>query len=153
MRIPLTQTSAACVVDALIRLWNFVEDPWECHIGSMSAKPNNVILLTDTGGRKAGRIQRSGEDVLKHSFQVRVRSTTYETGWQMAKRIENGLLRGVRNKKVTVKVFEGLATEYNLIVDAMAFMLTSPTTFLGLNENNRTREFSLNGLLTAMEIH
>ncbi len=153
MRIPLTNVSAAFVVDALIREWGFVDGTWICRIGSIPSEPNNVILLTDTGGRKAGRIARSGEEVIKHKIQVRVRSDTYETGFQKIKQIENGLLKGVRNKQIDVLMFEGLPNEQPITVDAMAFMLTSPVGFLGMNEDNRTRDFSLNGLLTAMEIH
>lgn len=149
MYIPLINVSAAMCIDAFLRYHSIIDDvDWAGGYGVMPADPDNYIHSRDTGGRNQAVIQRSGEMVLKHAVQVRVRCLTYY-GITKCNQIQHALVKGIRLLTLTVPDSRDVPFE----VLMTSFQVTSPTTFLGLNENNRTQDFSLNGFLSAKEIH
>ena len=148
MRIPLTNVSAAMCIDAVLRYWDLIDAQWPGVINTNPDQPDDLIRVRDTGGVTQGRIQRGGEAIIKHGFQIMVRSDT-DLAFKKCKDIENALLLGVRLLTIPVEDFAG----NQISVQLTNVKLISPTTFISVETNNLRRYYSLNALLTAMEIH
>ena len=56
-------------------------DDWAIFVGSLPDKPYRAAAVYDTAGLLDGRIQSSGEAIIHHGVQLRVRSDSYNVGW------------------------------------------------------------------------
>lgn len=148
MFIPLTNVSAAMVLECYLRDQGFIDGAdWQGGFGIMPADHTNYILVRDSGARKLARIARTGSLVKKYAVQIRTRCMTYE-GYTKLANIENGLSLGLRQSTLTV--LDARGQSFQVLVSS--FEVVTPATFLGANVNDRSLDFSLNGFLNAKEI-
>lgn len=54
---------------------------WKLFIAHQPAKPTRCAVLYDTSGINDGRLMSSGEQIVHHGIQLRIRSEDYQNGW------------------------------------------------------------------------
>lgn len=60
-------------------------------IGREPATPNNTVTLFDTGGDRPDLFMNRLEQYERPALQIRVRNTTYATGWKLINDIKDSL--------------------------------------------------------------
>jgi hypothetical protein len=98
--------SPAKVMRALLVAKGWAADPgpaavWPAHYAGEPDAPDDVITVRDTAGRRHGR-SMSGEQDLHHGFQIRVRSTTHDVGYDKANYLADSLDKNVSMYGVTL---------------------------------------------------
>jgi hypothetical protein len=111
---------------------------WACYLGFLpdgAPAPDNAACSYDTPGLLDGRLMKTGENIIHHGVQIKVRSKTYISGWRK--------IYDVAQKFETVKhatvVLEG--TSYNVQAVSQVGSILS----LGVDEGTKRRDlFTLN---------
>lgn len=101
--------------------------------------PDNCITVYDTSGERNGRTNPDSEVQTKHSFQVRVRSTTHDVGFAKA----NGIaisMDNVYNRTVHI-------ADVNYLVMAIVDRGDVLTLGKGLDPEDRRSLFTINAFV------
>ncbi len=64
---------------------------WPVYVSLTQQKPDDQIILADTGGTKDGRLMRTGENVIHPGVQIRVRSKDVGLAYEKAVQISLAL--------------------------------------------------------------
>lgn len=70
---------------------------WPIKTASEPTNPDDVITLYDTEGINQARTMADGARIIHHGFQVRVRGTDYDSGYEKANEIALGLDAAYKN--------------------------------------------------------
>ena len=87
--------SPAHILKTYLQAQGFGTDPpsegvWPTYVSSLPSTdgdPDDALALYDTAGVLDGRIMRTGESVIHHGLQLRVRSRSYATAYQKIQEI------------------------------------------------------------------
>lgn len=92
--------SPAQIVQALLVQLGLATDPvlnpgaaWPAFVRSEPNVPDDCITVKDTAGVSDGRSMINGELWEHYGFQIRVRSTSDQVGWNQAEAIREGLAK------------------------------------------------------------
>lgn len=112
---------------------------WSSFLSSMADAPDNAAALYDTPGLKDGRLHKTGENIIHHGVQIKIRSATYIKGWRKIYDI--------------AQAFETLKNEQLLLEDTnykiQAVSQAGTILALGVEEGTKRRDlFTLNVIVT-----
>lgn len=112
--------------------------PWACYLGSLpdgAGIPDNAVASYDTPGLTDGRLMKTGENIIHHGVQIKVRGKAYITGWR---KIYDIAQKFEKVKHTTVVVED---TSYNVQAVSQVGTILS----LGVDEGTKRRDlFTLN---------
>jgi hypothetical protein len=111
MNTPAQDTARYLVAEGVAASFGGAAD-WSAYVGREPLAPDNVVTVYDTGGPVGPLV-----DLRRPSIQVRVRSVTYETGWEKANEILQTLVQpfqGVSVPDATILVWD-LSTDVMFI--------------------------------------
>lgn len=81
---------------------NGASSDWPIFRSNIPDLPDNCIVTYDTGNIQQGRYMTDGAYADRPGLMVKVRSHTYDTGWEKSKRIAAYLDESVRQTQATV---------------------------------------------------
>ena len=111
---------------------------WPIFVGHMPDTPDIIICVYDTAGVKDGRLM-TGKTIRHHGWQIRVRTTEYDTGFVKMEMLADYLDTVLRE---TV-VIDGITYVIQVVVQ------TSGPVSIGQEPDAKRREnFTLNGIMT-----
>lgn len=103
---------------------------------------DNWVVVFNTGGVKQGRLMGTGQEVIKPTVQLRVRSADAAGGWKKITELSTVLSQAAGQ---TVSVSDGVTTQLVKIKNAS---VTSPPVSIGRAENQRRENHTANYMLT-----
>lgn len=83
--------------------------PWMTFVQHMMDAPDNCFAVNDVGGRKQGRLQKTGEVIYRPAVIITIRAKTFELGWAKGQDIL-AVVDAIRDQSVTVISSEGNET-------------------------------------------
>ena len=112
---------------------------WPVFVSSEPPAPDECATLSDTPGMNDGRTLDVGLNLFRYGFQLRVRSNTYNAGWE---KISDFVLQvsTIHNEEVTID-----SSVY--LVDTI--VLSTPPFALGIEQGSLQRReiFTINGFV------
>lgn len=110
----LTHSPAQIIRDLLVDLGLGVLPSaggnWPLFVTSIPDSPDSIITITDTLGTSDGRIQPTGEAAEHPGFQVAVRDSNHQDGWEKANAIRVALSETVASNSVSITDNVGTGT-------------------------------------------
>lgn len=141
--------SPATILQALLVAEEVFGDPeassptWPCFVGfTPDASVDDVGTVYDTAGYDDGRLMPTGEYLMHHGVQIRVRAQDYDTAWSKISEVAEALKDVVR---ADVEIEDATFTIHNV-------KQAGPPLSLGVEEGTKRRSlFVLNCLMTIEE--
>lgn len=115
---------------------------WPVYAFNRPDSPDEVIVIYNTSAMLDGRYMRSGEVVEHPGIQVYLRGVTDASAWSKGIAIQDALEQ-LKNAAVTIG-----QNQYKL----SAFSRTSSLTFIGQEEKNKRRQYTINGTVTVERV-
>lgn len=143
MASPATILAEALIQSGLVSRPSSAAAPiWPVFVSHMPDTPDNAVCVYDTSGNRDGRIMRTGENIDKPGWQIRVRATGYPLAY---------------NKILSLSRYVGTVRNLGVVINGETYTIYSVTktgTPLSLGQEpdvKRRDAVTLNGIITYRE--
>lgn len=75
---------------------------WPGFVSLEPDSPDNAVTVYGTEGTDSGRTMNDGKRLVHFGFQVRIRASSFATGWAKVRAIRDGMDESIRNLEVKI---------------------------------------------------